>query len=273
MADGSLNLFDLSGSVVAVIGATGTLGGAIAQGLAAHGATIAVLGRNAERGGERVKAIEAAGGAARFVQADALDRSSLEGAREEIERELGPCDVLVSAAGGNDARASVTDQQSFEELPLDAWRANFDMNLVAGALLPAQAFGPAMVERGQGSIINIASVAAHIPVSRGVAYSAAKAALLNLSTFLSREWATKGVRVNTITPGFFPADQNRALLFDEKGEPTARARQILGATPMNRFGASEELVGAAVFLASHRASGFVTGTDVRVDGGFLSATI
>ena len=130
-----------------------------------------------------------------------------------------------------------------------------------------------MVARGKGSIINIASVSAHLPLSRVVAYSAAKAALLNLSLFLAREWAANGVRVNTITPGFFPAEQNRKLLFNDDGSPTARAKSIWGHTPMNRFGEPRELVGAAIFLASPKASGFITGADIRVDGGFLSQTI
>ena len=142
-----------------------------------------------------------------------------------------------------------------------------------GDVLPCQVFGPAMVARGRGSIINIASAAARLPVSRVVAYSAAKAAVLSLTRFLAREWAEQRVRVNAITPGFFPAEQNRRLLFEEDGSPTPRAQQILSHTPMNRFGAAEELVGAAVFLASDAASGFVTGTDIVVDGGFLSTTI
>jgi NAD(P)-dependent dehydrogenase (short-subunit alcohol dehydrogenase family) len=130
-----------------------------------------------------------------------------------------------------------------------------------------------MCRRGRGSIINIASVSAHLPLSRVVSYSAAKAAVLNLSNFLAREWAVKGVRVNTITPGFFPAEQNRKLLFNDDGSPTARTKAIWGHTPMGRFGESHELVGACLFLASHAASSFVTGTDLRVDGGFLSQTI
>ena len=151
--------------------------------------------------------------------------------------------------------------------------ANFDLNLIGGAFLPCQEFGPAMCQRGRGSIINIASVSAHLPLSRVVSYSAAKAAVLNLSHFLAREWAPKGVRVNTITPGFFPAEQNRKLLFNDDGSPTARTKSIWGHTPMNRFGESSELVGACVFLAAHQASSFVTGTDIRVDGGYLSQTI
>ena len=130
-----------------------------------------------------------------------------------------------------------------------------------------------MVLRKKGSIINIASVSAHLPLSRVVAYSAAKAAVISLSQFLAREWATQGVRVNTITPGFFPAEQNRKLLFNPDGSPTARTHSIWTHTPMGRFGDPSELAGAAVFLASHKASSFVTGTDIRVDGGYLSQTI
>jgi NAD(P)-dependent dehydrogenase (short-subunit alcohol dehydrogenase family) len=181
--------------------------------------------------------------------------------------------VLLNAAGGNDSKVTVTEKLKFEEISVEDWRANFDMNLVGGVLVPCQEFGPGMVARGKGSIINIASVSAHIPLSRVVAYSAAKAAVLNVSQFLSREWATRNVRVNTITPGFFPAEQNRRLLFNEDGSPTARAKSILGHTPMGRFGQAEELMGAVIFLASARASGFVTGADLRVDGGYLSQTI
>src|SRR5207248_5979769 len=136
-----------------------------------------------------------------------------------------------------------------------------------------QVFGPGMVSRGKGSVINIASVSGHVPLSRVVSYSAAKAAVLNLTFFLAREWAGKGVRVNSISPGFFPAEQNRKLLFNDDGSPTARTKSILGHTPMGRFGEADELVGAAIFLASHKASSFVTGADIRVDGGFLSQTI
>ncbi len=268
-----MNLFDLKGEVAVVIGGTGVLGGALAEGLASAGASIAVLGRNADRGQERVKKIRDAGGHAEFFSADAISRESLKKAREQIEKAFGATTILVNAAGGNDPKVTVAGERKFEEIALEDWRANFDMNLVGGVLLPCQEFGPGMVSRGKGSIINIASVTGHIPLSRVVAYSASKSAVISLSQFLAREWATKNVRVNSITPGFFPAEQNRKLLFNDDGTPTARAASILNHTPMNRFGTSEELIGAVIFLASAKASGFVTGTDIRVDGGFLSQTI
>lgn len=245
----------------------------MAEGLAQAGAAVAVLGRNAERGAACVRRIQAAGGRAAFFSADAIQRESLRTAREAVERDLGPVTVLLNAAGGNDAKVTVTAERSFEQIELADWRANFDLNLVGGVLLPCQEFGPGMVARGQGSIINVASVSAHLPLSRVVTYSAAKAAVLNLTLFLAREWAPKGVRVNSITPGFFPAEQNRRLLFNEDGTPSARTRAIWGHTPMGRFGEAKELVGAAVFLASRPASSFITGTDLRVDGGYLAQTI
>lgn len=268
-----MKLFDLSGEVAVVIGGTGVLGGALAEGLAGAGATVAVLGRNAERGEARVASIIKAGGMGRFVAADAMSRDSLRAARERVEAELGPVSILLNAAGGNDPKVTVTAERAVEQIALEDWRTSFDLNIVGGVLLPCQEFGPGMVSRGRGSIINIASVAAHIPLSRVMAYSAAKAAVLNLTRFLAREWASKGVRVNSITPGFFPAEQNRALLFNKDGSPTARTQAILGHTPMGRVGRSEELIGTAVLLASEKASSFITGTDICVDGGFLAQTI
>jgi len=268
-----MKLFDLTGEVAVVIGGTGVLGGALAEGLAEAGASVAVLGRNQERGETRAKSIQSKGGKSAFFTADAISRRSLTEAHKRIETQLGAPTILVNAAGGNDAKVTVTADHPFESIALEDWRANFDLNLVGGVLLPCQEFGPAMCRRGKGSIINIASVTAHLPLSRVVSYSAAKAAVLNLSQFLAREWATKGVRVNTITPGFFPAEQNRKLLFKDDGSPTDRTKSIWAHTPMNRFGESSELVGACIFLASPKASSFVTGTDIRVDGGFLSQTI
>jgi len=269
----SKELFDLTGSVAVVIGGTGVLGGSLADALGAAGAKIAVAGRSRERGEARAEAIRSAGGTAGFFEADASSRASIAAMREAVTKEWGVPDILINAAGGNDPKVTVTGDHKFEDIALEAWNASFDLNLVGGLLVPCQEFGPAFCAAGRGSIINIASVSAHLPLSRVVAYSAAKAAVLNMTQFLAREWAPCGVRVNTITPGFFPAEQNRKLLFNEDGTPTARAASILGHTAMGRFGQSQELAGAAVFLASQAASSFVTGTDIRVDGGFLSQTI
>ncbi|MEY5025891.1 MAG: hypothetical protein RLZZ244_1419 [Verrucomicrobiota bacterium] len=267
------SLFDLSGEVAVVIGGTGVLGGGLAEGLAAAGSKVAVVGRNADRGRERVERIVAAGGQACFAAADASHKESLEAALATITATLGAPTVLVNAAGGNDPKVTVTPELPVEKIAAADWVSAFDLNLLGGALLPSQVFGPGMCERGKGSIINIASVSAHLPLSRVVAYSSAKAAVLNLTQFLAREWAPRGVRVNSITPGFFPAEQNRKLLFQDDGTPTARTQAIWGHTPMKRFGEAQELVGACVFLASPAAASFVTGIDLRVDGGFLSQTI
>ena len=216
-------LFDLMGEIAVIIGATGVLGGALAEGLAAAGAGVAVLGRNHQRGGECAARIISAGGRARFFAADAVVRAGLADAHRAVAAELGAPTILVNAAGGNAPEVTVTPERAFEHIAAEDWRANFDLNLVGGALLPCQEFGPAMAARGKGSIINIASVSAHLPLSRVVTYSAAKAAVLNLTQFLAREWATRGVRVNSLTPGFIPAEQNRRLLFNKDGSPTARA--------------------------------------------------
>jgi NAD(P)-dependent dehydrogenase (short-subunit alcohol dehydrogenase family) len=268
-----LNLFDLTGEVAVVLGATGVLGGAIAEGLAAAGAKVAVLGRNPGRGEARVRSIRKQEGTAEFFPADALDQSSLIAASESLSSRLGTPTILVNAAGGNDPRVTVTPEHPFEQIQLTDWRENFDLNLAGGALIPCQVFGPTMKDKRKGSIINIASVSAHLPLSRVAAYSAAKAALLNLTQFLAREWAPYNIRVNSVTPGFFPGEQNRRLLFNEDGTATPRGQLILGHTPMARFGIPTELAGAAIFLASEKASGFVTGMDLRVDGGFLAQTI
>jgi NAD(P)-dependent dehydrogenase (short-subunit alcohol dehydrogenase family) len=268
-----MSFFDLTGEVAVVMGATGVLGGAIAEGLGATGAKVAVLGRNAERGQARAHSIQKQGGYAEFFVADALDRNSLNAASEALSSRLGVPTILVNAAGGNDPRVTVTPEHPFEAITTEDWRESFDLNLVAGAVLPCQIFGSEMKGRRKGSIINIASVSAHLPLSRVVAYSAAKAAVLNLTRFLAREWAPFNVRANSITPGFFPGEQNRRLLFNEDGSATPRGQVILGHTPMARFGDPAELAGAAIFLASEKASGFVTGIDLRVDGGFLAQTI
>lgn len=267
------DLFNLSGEVAAVLGGTGVLGGAMADALAAAGAKVAVVGRSEERGMERVRAIEKAGGTAAFVQADAMKAESLAAARDAIVSKFGPVTVLINGAGGNKPEGTVMPGGDFCKLSMDGWNAVFDLNLVGGTLLPSQIFGEKMVAAGKGSIINIASMSSVIPLSRVVAYSASKAAVLNLTLWLAREWATKGVRVNAISPGFFPAEQNRRMLLKDDGTYTERGASIVGHTPMGRFGTAEELAGAVVWLASPRASGFVTGQNIVVDGGFSSVTI
>ncbi len=266
-------LFSLKEDIAVVIGGTGGLGGAMADALAAQGAKVAVIGRSADRGAQRVAAIEAAGGQGLFQSADALDPDSLTAARDAIESKLGPVTILINAAGGNKPEATLPPGSDFCKLPLNAWRDVFDLNLVGGVLLPSQIFGAKMLERSRGSIINIASMSGMIPLSRVVAYSAAKAAVINLTQFLAREWATRGIRVNAISPGFFPAEQNRALLYNPDGTLSARGAQIIGHTPMARFGEPKELSGAVVWLASQAASSFVTGQNIVVDGGFSSTTI
>ncbi len=266
-------MFDLGGEVAVVLGGTGGLGGAMADALGSAGACVAVLGRNRERGIERVAAIESLGGNAAFFEADALQEVSLRQALEAVQRHYGTPTVLVNSAGGNRPDATLPPGADFCKLPTSAWREVFDLNLVGGTLLPCQVFGEAMLAAGKGSVINIASMSGMIPLSRVVAYSAAKAAVLNLTQFLAREWATRGVRVNAISPGFFPAEQNRALLYQADGSLSERGRQIISHTPMARFGSPEELSGAVIWLASPRASSFVTGQNIVVDGGFSSTTI
>lgn len=268
-----MNLFDLSDQTAAVLGGTGALGGAMALALAQHGARVAVIGRNANNGAKRVEWIENAGGKAQFFAADALDYNDLTRARNAVQKELGEVSILVNAAGGNRPDATLPPGADFCTLPREAWNEVFDLNLVGGALLPCQVWGEKMVEAGSGSIINIASMAGMIPLSRVVAYGAAKAAVINLTQFLAREWAEKGVRVNAISPGFFPAEQNKKLLFNDDGSYSERGGQIIGHTPMARFGSADELAGAIVFLASSKASGFVTGQNLVVDGGFSAMTI
>ncbi|HEX4610560.1 MAG TPA: SDR family oxidoreductase [Urbifossiella sp.] len=267
------NLFDLSGEVAAVFGGTGVLGGAMADALAAHGAKVAIIGRSEDRGRYAVERIEAAGGTAVFVPADAMSKDSIRAARDAILNKWGAVTVLVNGAGGNKPEATVMPGGDFTKLPLDGWSAVFDLNLVGGTLLPCQVFGESMVAAGRGSVVNIASMSAILPLSRVVAYSASKAAVLNLTQWLAREWATKGVRVNAISPGFFPAEQNRRMLLRDDGTYTERGQAIVGHTPMGRFGGAQELAGAIVWLASAKASGFVTGQNIVVDGGFSSVTI
>ena len=253
-------LFDLTDRVAVVIGGTGVLGGAVCEGLASAGAAVAVLGRSAERGAARAASIVDAGGRAVAITLDATDRASLESAAVEVKRDLGPVDILVNAVG-------VNSSTPFFDIDLAEWHRLLDANLTS-VFLACQVFGRAMVERGAGgSIVNFSSASSGPPLSRVLTYSIAKAGINNLTQYLALELAPHGVRVNAIAPGFFPAEQNRKLLSED------RMRAIIGHTPARRLGEPSEVVGTVVWLAASSASGFVTGAIVRVDGGFSAMTI
>ena len=254
-------------------GATGVLGGAMARGLARAGARVAVLGRRAERAEEVAAGIRADGGEALATPADVLEPARLATVRDELLRRYGRIDILVNAAGGNVAGATVTESGSFFDLAPGALREVLDLNLM-GTLLPCQAFGAAMAASGAGSIVNVSSMAARRALTRVVAYGAAKAAVDNLTRWLAVELARRhgpGLRVNAIAPGFFPGEQNRAMLFEPDGSPTARGRSILDRTPAGRFGSPDDLVGTVVWLCAPAAA-FVNGVVVAVDGGFDAAS-
>lgn len=262
-------LFSLQGKVAVVTGGTGVLGGAMAHGLAAAGAKVAILGRRAERASEVVSSIQAAGGEAMPLPADALDRDQLLAARQELLAKWGRVDVLINAAGGNSADATVVGERTFFNLSREAVDKMMELNFI-GTVLPSQVFAETMAEQGKGSIINISSMAAIRPLTRVIGYAAAKSAIDNFTRWLAVELCTKygpGLRVNAIAPGFFVGEQNRSFLLNEDGSLTPRGQQIISHTPMGRFGDAEELIGTAVWLSSDAAR-FVTGIVVPVDGGF-----
>lgn len=256
-ADYLQQLFGMDGQVAVVIGATGVLGGALAEGIAQAGAKVVVAGRSQERGDERVKNIAARGGEAVFHAVSADERESVRALLDATLQQFGQVDMLVNCAGTNSAvpYAQITDEQ---------WHGVINSQLTA-THLGCQVFAPYMAAQAEGgSILNIGSVTAHLPLSRVFAYSAAKAAVVNLTQNLAREYAAKNVRVNVLCPGFFPAEQNRKILDEE------RVANIMRGTPMARFGEPHELVGAALLLLARRAGSFVTGEDIYVDGGFTS---
>lgn len=264
-------LFDLGGRVAVVTGASGTLGGEMARGLAAAGATVAVLGRDERRIARAVDRVRAGGGRALGLAVDVLDGDALRAARETLLAEHGRVDVLVNAAGGNVADATLPPGGDVFDLPADAFRQVFDLNLL-GTLLPIQAFGPALCagDDTPGVVVNVSSMTAARAVTRVIGYSAAKAAVDNLTRWLAVELARRHgdrLRVNAIAPGFFVADQNRRLLLEEDGSLTERGRTIVEHTPAGRFGEADDLVGTLLWLCSD-ASRFVNGVIVPVDGGF-----
>ena len=259
MSDYLNQLFSLNGKTAVVIGGTGELCGAMAEGLASAGAEVVLVGRSKEKAEARLKSIEAAGGKAWFLPCEVDKRDQLEKLLADVVEKSGKVDVLINGAGMNSATP-------FLEIPEEEWDRIYEVN-IKGVFLACQVFGKYFVERGEGgSIINVGSMSGVIPLSRVFTYSTTKAAVHNLSKNLAREWAEQNIRVNTLVPGFFPAEQNKKVLTPE------RVGQIMGHTPMNRFGEAKELIGATVLLASDAGS-FMTGTETVVDGGYAAMTI
>ncbi|NLX15141.1 MAG: SDR family oxidoreductase [Phycisphaerales bacterium] len=264
------SLFDLSGKTVAITGGGGVLGGGIAQYLAAGGAQVAVLDLKLEAAEAVVSAITTAGGRAVAVEINVLERDSVRNALDQCVKAFGPVDILINGAGGNHPSATTNPQQEFFDLPIEAFRKVMDLNII-GTILPCMVFGKAMADREEGIILNVASMNAFKPLTRIPAYSAAKSGVKNftewLAVHMAQEYSPK-IRVNAVAPGFFLTNQNRFLLTDkDTGELTARGQSIINHTPMNRFGAPEDLYGTIVWLLSD-ASKFVTGITIPVDGGY-----
>jgi NAD(P)-dependent dehydrogenase (short-subunit alcohol dehydrogenase family) len=254
------DLFSLEGKVAVVIGGTGELCGAMAEGMAGAGAEVVLVGRNAEKAEGRMASIAKAGGKSRFMAAEVGSRAAFDTLRDEVLAQCGQVDILVNGAGVN-SPTPVLDitEEEFARI--------IDVNL-AGVLRGCQSFGSyVLANEVAGSNINLGSISGLNPLSRVFTYSASKGAVHTLSRNLAREWAPHGIRVNTLVPGFFPAEQNRKVLTPD------RVAQIMGHTPMNRFGEASELVGATLLLASNRAGGFITGTEMIVDGGFQAVSI
>ena len=262
-------LFDISGKVVVITGGTGVLGAAMVEYLSKHGAKVAVLARNKEKGDTLIKKIRDQGGEAIFLVSDVNDKKILEKNRDDILARYKKIDILINGAGGNMPGATVAPDQTIFDLDMDDFKTVVDLNLF-GTVLPSMVFGASMAEKKEGSIINISSGASLRPLTRVVGYGASKAAVNNFTNFMATELATKfgeGLRVNAIAPGFFITEQNRTLLTQEDGSFTDRGKTIIAHTPFGRFGKPEELLGTLHWLASD-ASRFVTGTLTVVDGGF-----
>jgi NAD(P)-dependent dehydrogenase (short-subunit alcohol dehydrogenase family) len=262
--------YDFTGMSVVLTGGTGVLGREIAIGLAECGAKVAILTREPSRAASLLDRIKETKGQAIALAGDVLDKAALETAAREVVRVFGRVDCLINAAGGNNPNVTTSSTASFFDLPQDALRFVSDLNLL-GTILPSQVFGKLMAGQKEGIILNVSSMAAFRPLTRVVAYGAAKAAVTNftqwLAVHMAQEYSPK-IRVNAIAPGFFLTEQNRFLLTDkETGALTARGQKIIDHTPMARFGQPEDLVGAVLWLLSS-ASTFVTGVVVPIDGGF-----
>jgi NAD(P)-dependent dehydrogenase (short-subunit alcohol dehydrogenase family) len=269
----SNGLFDLTGKIAVVTGATGVLCSEMCHGLADAGATVVALARTADKVKTLADALKSKGTPAIGISADVLDKTALNQAAEQIIAQFGRVDILINGAGGNRAEASaLPGQRTFFDLPEEAMQWVFNLNFT-GAVIASQVFGKVMAEQKEGVILNISSMAAYQPMTRVVAYSAAKAALNNfthwLAVYMAKEHSTS-IRVNAMAPGFFLGNQNRYLLIDQQtGSLTERGRLIIEHTPMNRFGEPQDLVGTMLWLVSN-ASRFVTGIVVPVDGGFMA---
>lgn len=274
--DMNTNLFDLSGRVVVMTGATGVLGKSISTYFAVQGAKLAILVRESSvsKGEALVAAIRAEGGEAECFVADIMDKDSLEAVRDQVLARFGRVDVLMNAAGGNMPAATVAPDKTIFDLDTDAVKKVTDVNLF-GTILPTMVFAKPMAEQKTGSIINFASESALRPLTRVAGYGVAKAAVVNWTKYLCAEMAMKfgeGIRVNAIAPGFILTEQNRSLLTNPDGSLTPRAETIIAHTPFGRFLTPEELLGTLHYLASD-ASVAVTGTVAVVDGGFDAFSI
>ena len=269
---------DLTGKVAVVTGAGGVLCSGFAKVLARAGAKVALLDLNYEAADRFAQEIVAEGGVAKAYKCNVLDKEVCYAVADEVLSDLGPCDILLNGAGGNNARATTDkeyfelgdiegDTKSFFDLDKSGVEFVFNLNFI-GALIPTQAFARQMVGRPGCSILNISSMNAYTPLTKIPAYSGAKAAISNFTQWLAVHFSKVGIRVNAIAPGFFSTQQNATLLWNPDGTPTARTGKILAATPMGRFGLPEELNGAMLFLLNNEAAGFVTGVTIPIDGGF-----
>ena len=269
---------DLRGKVAVVTGAGGILCAMFSRALAAAGAKVAVLDLNEAAARRVAEEINADGGTAAAYACNVLDKASMEACHQQVLAELGPCDILLNGAGGNNPRAT-TDKDYYEAGDLDAELCSFfdleqkgvefvfNLNFL-GTLIPTQVFAQDMLGREGCNILNISSMNAFTPLTKIPAYSGAKAAISNFTQWLAVHFVKQGIRVNAIAPGFLSTNQNKTLLWNPDGTPTARTGKILAATPMGRFGQPEELVGAVLFLLNNEAASFITGVVLPIDGGF-----
>ncbi|WP_034210405.1 SDR family oxidoreductase [Lachnospira multipara] len=267
---------DFTGKVVVVTGAGGVLCSDMARAFANAGAKVALLDLNEEAVKKVSEELTAEGFTAKGYKANVLEPEMLEEVHQAILKDLGPCDILVNGAGGNNPRATTDNEYQHEAVDgqktffdLDASGVDFVFKLnFQGTLIPTQIFAKDMVEKKSGSILNISSMNAYTPLTKIPAYSGAKAAISNFTQWLATHFASTGIRCNAIAPGFLVSNQNRALLFNEDGTPTARSEKILKGTPMGRFVDSEELLGGVFFLCDDKAASAITGVVLPIDAGF-----